>query len=147
MEIHPCQFTAFCIEYCHNKPFFVTCNDILRKIDISLPWKKTCRNGYAIFLFLLTKIMMRSNAQLAHFSYLFRMATDCGLMYKSSANSHVHLCGFHSTNPRKAFWSSFNERLSLGSSLNNILSKRNSKTSFRFSGQLWYIGHKHYKFS
>ena len=35
--------------------FVIICNNILEKPVISLPWKKTCYYGYAIFLILLTK--------------------------------------------------------------------------------------------
>ena len=45
-----------------NDPFFVICYDIFEKWVISLPWKKTCRYGYAISLILLAKSKRKLNA-------------------------------------------------------------------------------------
>ena len=44
----------FALNIVIKDPFFITCNDIFEKLVISLPWKKICSYGYAIFHFLFT---------------------------------------------------------------------------------------------
>ena len=69
----------FALNIVRKDPSFITCNDILEKWVISLPWKKTCCYGYVIFLILLTKCMRKLNAQLSHFFYPFQVIVDCRL--------------------------------------------------------------------
>ena len=95
-------------------PFFVTCKDILEKWIISLPWKKTCCYGYAIFLILLN---------LLDFSFFFNwhQIMDWDVL-KSINNSRLLLRILHSTNSLNASWSRFDKRPVLGSSLNEVSS-------------------------
>ena len=58
--------------------FFITCNDVLEKEILSLPWKKTCCYGYMIIFILFTKSMRNQNALFTQFSYLFQMVADSG---------------------------------------------------------------------
>ena len=66
--------------------------------------KKICCNGYTIFLILLTKSTRNPNAQLAHFSYLFQVVTDCGL------GCFEVKWKLHFINSLKASWLRFDER-------------------------------------
>ena len=62
----------FALNLAIKDAFFVSRNDMLEERVISLPWKKTTRNEYDIFLILFTKSMKNWNAELSHFSYHFR---------------------------------------------------------------------------
>ena len=95
-------------------PFFITSNDILEIQVISLPWKKTCHYGYAIFLLLIKS--MRN--PLAHFTYFFKwqQIVDWNEL-RSNANSGLLLCRLHSTNSLKVslikiWWASRSEFIS-----------------------------------
>ena len=99
-EIHPNNPLPFALNIVIKDPFFVSCNDILEKRVISLPWKKNCRNGYAILL-VLTRRMRKPNVQLAHFYPIFfecRQIVDLDML-KLIANPWVLLRRLHSTKP------------------------------------------------
>ena len=102
-------------------PFFITCNDILEKQVISLPWKKMYCYGYVIFVILLFESMRKLNAQLAQFFYLFKwwQIVDWDVL-KSSANSWLFLSWLHSNNSLKTSWLISDKFPNLISSFNDI---------------------------
>ena len=89
-------YLVFCVEHCHKRPFFGHLNWYSWGV-IFLPWKKALRNEYVIFLFLLTQNMWNPNVQIAHFFYLFQVATDWDVL-RLSDNSRILLCGMYSNN-------------------------------------------------
>ena len=101
----------------------------LEKLVISLPWKKTCRYGYAIILLRLWGIQMPS---LLTFSIFFKLQQIMDLdVLRSSANFQVLLIRLHSINSLKAFWSRSDEYPGLSSSLNDISPERNFEDRFQ----------------
>ena len=67
----------------------------------SLPFKKTCRYGYAIFI-LLARIMRKPNTLIAYFYYFVKWWHV--LMWVLGSNTNPRVL-FHSTLSLKAFWS------------------------------------------
>ena len=78
-HIYPCQHNAVSFHYRLKRPLFLSCNDNLEKRLIGLLYEKTYSFGQEILLIFMIKTIKKPNARLAHFSYHFQEATECGL--------------------------------------------------------------------
>ena len=115
-------------------PIFTTCNDILEKQALSLPWKKTCHNVFIIFLIFLTKSIRRQIPSLLTFPIFFQVVTHCRL--RSIEFKCYFLCTFTWVAFHQFSWSRSDGCPDLGSSFNHVSPEWNLESQF---GTWWSV--------